>query len=106
MQNSDRRYAQRIAVELPTQITTRGGRVLNVHTWDFSDKGAYVAMTEEEAGSIDLGSYVTIQLTGTNYETPSLSAEVIRKTERGIALKLELEDEDFPENGDRDSGLL
>lgn len=106
MPNTDRRYAQRIAVELPTQITTSEGRVLNVHTWDFSDKGAYVAMTEDEASSIAIGSTVRIQLTGTNYDTPVLSATVIRKTEQGIALKLELEDDYFSDTDGRDSGLL
>lgn len=100
MIEKDQRKAQRIAVELPAQITTENSTVLHAHTWDFSDNGVYVSLDENEIEMVPLHSKVKIQLIGTNYDTPILSGEVVRVTVRGIAIHLE----DVLEEGNADSG--
>lgn len=83
----EQRTSHRIAVELPIQLTL-GDNVWSIHTWDISDNGVYIAMDESDSEAIELHAEVTIQLIGTNYQTPILSATVVRKTPRGIAIKL------------------
>ena len=84
----DQRKAQRIAVELPMQITAANGEKFDIQTWDFSDSGVFVAVDEARQALMPVNSIVQVQFQGTNHTPPIVSAKVIRATSKGVALQL------------------
>lgn len=98
MATRDLRKAQRIAVELPMRLTLANGEAFDIRTWDFSDSGVFVAVDQEIMDKATVNSIVRVQFQGTNHTPPIVSAKVLRKTDKGLALVLQdtLVDGDAP----------
>jgi len=88
MSDRDLRKSQRIAVELPMKLTAATGEEFVIRTWDFSDKGVFLTVSDDVLEYALVDSVVKIQFQGTNFKPPVMVAKVIRTTDKGIALEL------------------
>lgn len=88
MAERDSRKSQRIAVELPMKLTLANGDCHEIKTWDFSDSGVFLSVTDAIREDATVNSIVRIQFQGTNFTPPVMSAKIVRIAEHGIALVL------------------
>ena len=88
MSDRDLRKSQRIAVELPMKLIAADGESFIINTWDFSDKGVFLPISEETRKHVHLNSIVHIQFQGTDHTPPVLSAKVVRVGDSGIGIEL------------------
>ena len=88
MAERDLRKAQRIAAELPMKLTLPTGESFVIKTWDFSSSGVFLEVNNEILALASAQAIVEVQFQGTNYRPPVMSAQIVRITEKGIALVL------------------
>jgi len=88
MAERDLRKAQRIAAELPMKLTFASGHAFIIKRWDFSSNGVFLDVNDDILALAIPNDIVEVQFQGTNHRPPVMSAQIIRITEKGLALSL------------------
>lgn len=87
----DRRQFPRTLFHSDVKVTHPSIGTLVVSSYDVSDGGLFLLMTEAQMPP--MGSTIELQALAFGDEAPVLKATVVRKTEKGIGLRFELEPE-------------
>lgn len=89
MVGRDQRAHPRTPLQVCIRITTRDGRSLDATTWNISDGGAFIELSQEDKHCFAIGSKVTTQVQGLPVPAPVVTMRVVRHSPRGIGLRFE-----------------
>lgn len=76
--SKDHRKSQRINFEAPIKLFFSDGKVLECHSFNFSDNGLYANLEPAITSMLGLGTIVRVQFQGLNYTPPIVTSEVVR----------------------------
>ena len=87
--NLNKRKFQRVNLNAPIQIRSLSGEdMLYAESFDFSEGGIYIGLSEDQRQKLPIGRQITLQFTQLNFHAPVVQAEVVRQDRQGCGFIL------------------
>jgi len=86
--SQDQRGHPRTRLEVTIELVTKDGYRTEAKTWNISDGGTFVELTQSQKQHFNLGTQVRSQVKGLPMEAPVVMMRVVRHAPSGVGLRI------------------